>query len=107
MKSNDVRLQMLRNAYPTGQMLNVIDLQEPAFEPLAVLDDALDASRVEACANSYHGDSWIETAFKLLDRVRCCGHSLLVNERKSRGGGGGGGRRRRSWAGHVGVLDGE
>ena len=27
----------------------------------AVLDDVLDASWVEACANSYHGDSWIET----------------------------------------------
>ena len=84
MKSNDVRLQMLRNAYPTGQMLNVIDLQEPAFEPLAVLDDALDVSRSEAFAHSYHGVNWIATAFKLLDLVRYCGHSLPVNERKSR-----------------------
>ena len=50
----------------------------------AVLDDALNAHRVEACANSYHGKSWNSTAFKLLDRVRYCGHSLPVNERTSR-----------------------
>ena len=38
MTSNDVRLQMLRNAYSVGQMLDSIDLQGPAFEPLKIMD---------------------------------------------------------------------
>ena len=58
MNSNDVRLQMLRNAYSTGQMLDSIDLRGPRFESLTTL-------RVEACANNYHGDSWPQTTTNL------------------------------------------
>ena len=55
MNSNDVQLQMLRNVYSIGQMLDSIDLQEPAVEPMITL-------RVEAYANSYHRDSWPQTS---------------------------------------------
>ena len=58
MNSNDVQLQMLRNVYSFGQMLDSIDLQEPAFEPLTT-------PRVEASANSYHRDSWPQTSTNL------------------------------------------
>ena len=67
MNWNEIRLQMLRNAYFMSHALDVIDINCVVLHRAAC---AVDGRRVGAYAIGYHGNSWHSRCSKLMSLPR-------------------------------------